>query len=63
MQGMTLTCKSGYPSTKGLAKKAQQHIPKLAFEYLDGGSNENVNLVKNTAEIRAVELEPVYLRP
>ena len=33
----------------------------LAFEYLDGGCNEDVNLYKNTAELREVELAPYYL--
>ncbi|SIS48356.1 L-lactate dehydrogenase (cytochrome) [Zobellia uliginosa] len=36
-------------------------MPKFAFEYLDGGCNEDVNLLKNTAEIREVELLPYYL--
>lgn len=33
-------------------------MPKFAFEFLDGGCNENVNLIKNTKEIRDVELIP-----
>ena len=36
-------------------------IPRFAFEYLDGGCNEDVNLHKNTKEIRDVELLPYYL--
>jgi L-lactate dehydrogenase (cytochrome) len=39
-----------------------QRIPRFAFEYLDGGCNEDVNLYKNTAELREVELVPYYLR-
>ena len=38
-----------------------KRIPRFAFEYLDGGCNEDTNLVKNTAEIRAIELIPQYL--
>ncbi len=38
-----------------------KRIPRFAFEYLDGGCNEDVNLIKNTAEIREVELKPYYL--
>lgn len=53
---------SNYPSIDDLRKKAMQHIPRFAFEYLDGGCNEDVNLHKNTAEIRDVELIPYYLR-
>ncbi len=52
-----------YPSIDDLIKKAKKKIPKFAFEYLDGGCNEDVNLFKNTAEIREVELKPYYLTP
>jgi len=50
-----------YPSVEDLRTRAQKKIPKFAFEYLDGGCNEDVNLHKNTAEIREVELMPQYL--
>jgi len=50
-----------YPSVEDLRKKASQRIPKFAFDYLDGGCNEDVNLYKNTKEIRDVELVPQYL--
>lgn len=52
-----------YPSIDDLRKKARKRIPLFAFEYLDGGCNEDVNLHKNTAEIREVELKPFYLTP
>ena len=50
-----------YPSIEDLRRRAQRKIPKFAFEYLDGGCNEDVNLNKNTEEIRKVELQPYYL--
>lgn len=50
-----------YPSVADLREKAKRRIPRFAFEYLDGGCNEEVNLHKNTAEIREVELKPFYL--
>ena len=50
-----------YPSIEDLRRKAKKRIPKFAFEYLDGGCNEDVNLLKNTSEIRQVELKPEYL--
>lgn len=50
-----------YPSIPDLREKAQKRMPRFAFEYLDGGCNEEVNLRKNTAEIREVELRPKYL--
>lgn len=51
-----------YPSIDDLRVKAKKKIPKFAFEYLDGGCNEDVNLIRNTAEIRDVQLKPNYLR-
>lgn len=53
---------SKYPSMEDLRNKAQKRIPKFAFEYLDGGCNEDVNIIRNTSEIRDVKLEPRYLR-
>lgn len=52
---------SNYPAVADLRAKAMKRIPRFAFEYLDGGCNEDTNLHKNTAEIRAVELQPRYL--
>ena len=51
-----------YPSVEDLRKKARSRIPRFAFEYLDGGCNEEINLVKNTAELREIELMPEYLK-
>ena len=42
-------------------KRAKLKIPKFAFEYLDGGCNNDVNLKKNTDRIRDIELKPKYL--
>lgn len=50
-----------YPAIEDLRERARQRIPRFAFEYLDGGCNEDVNLHKNTAELREVELKPFYL--
>lgn len=52
---------SKYPSVDDLRSKAKKRIPNFAFEYLDGGCNEDINLKKNTKEIRDVELLPQYL--
>ncbi len=52
---------TAYPSVTDLRERAKKKIPKFAFEYLDGGCNEDVNLHKNTKEIRDVELLPYYL--
>ncbi len=50
-----------YPAIEDLRARAKRRIPRFAFEYLDGGCNEDLNLHKNTAEIREVELKPFYL--
>jgi L-lactate dehydrogenase (cytochrome) len=52
---------SNYPGIDDLINKAKSRIPRFAFEYLDGGCNEDVNLRKNTEELRQVELLPYYL--
>ena len=51
-----------YPSIYDLKKRASERTPAFAFEYLDGGCNEDVSLHRNTKEIRDVQLEPRYLR-
>ncbi len=58
---MDLKYDTKYPSIEDLIKKAKRKIPRFAFEYLDGGCNEDVNLYKNTAELREIELRPSYL--
>jgi L-lactate dehydrogenase (cytochrome) len=59
---MDLIFDTRYPSIDDLRTKAQKKIPKFAFEYLDGGCNEDVNLIRNTSELRDVQLKPNYLR-
>ncbi len=59
---MQIKYNSNYPSTDDLRNKARKKIPRFAFEYLDGGCNEDLNLHKNTAELRAIELKPYYLK-
>ncbi|MEK7254563.1 MAG: alpha-hydroxy acid oxidase, partial [Bacteroidota bacterium] len=58
---MKLAYNPNYPAIEDLRQRAMRRIPRFAFEYLDGGCNEDVNLHKNTAELRQVELKPFYL--
>jgi L-lactate dehydrogenase (cytochrome) len=58
---MHLNYNTKYPAVEDLRVRARQRIPRFAFEYLDGGCNEDVNLHKNTSELREVELKPYYL--
>ena len=58
---MNLDFNTDYPSIDSLRDKAKSKIPGFAFDYIDGGCNELVNLHKNTKEIRDIELKPYYL--
>ena len=60
---MNWTYDTRYPSVDDLRERARLRIPRFAFEYLDGGCNEDVNLKKNTEDIRSVELIPNYVTP
>lgn len=51
-----------YPSVEDLRNKARKRIPKFAYDYLEGGCNEEINLYKNTSDIREIELLPQYLK-
>lgn len=53
---------TAYPSVDDLRVLAKKRVPKFAFEYLEGGCNEDVNLYKNTVELRQIELNPYYLK-
>ena len=59
---MQVKINTKYPSVADLRIKAQSKMPKFAFEYLDGGCNNEDNLRKNTSDLRAVELVPEYLK-
>ena len=52
---------TNYPTVDDLRERARKRVPRFAFEYLDGGCNEDVNLFRNAADIRQVQLKPYYL--
>ncbi|WP_167597734.1 alpha-hydroxy acid oxidase [Leeuwenhoekiella sp. ZYFB001] len=52
---------TAYPSVDDLRSRAKKRVPAFAFEYLDGGCNEDVSIQRNTSEIRDVQLQPRYL--
>lgn len=58
---MKWTYNTNFPHLDDLKRRAKAKVPRFAFEYLDGGCNDDVNLYKNTADIREVELAPYYL--
>ncbi|WP_375324251.1 alpha-hydroxy-acid oxidizing protein [Flagellimonas sp. GZD32] len=59
---MALSFDTRYPSVDDLREKAQKRIPRFAFEYLDGGCNEDINLHRNTSELREITLKPTYIK-
>ncbi len=52
---------TNYPNIDYLRSKAKKKIPGFAFDYLDGGCNEQINLDRNTSKLREVEMLPYYL--
>ena len=52
---------SKYPSIEHLRAKARKRMPGFAFDYLEGGCNSNINLARNTEDIRKVQLRPYYI--
>ncbi|WP_406683212.1 alpha-hydroxy-acid oxidizing protein [Seonamhaeicola sp. MEBiC1930] len=50
-----------YPSVDDLRNRAQKKMPKFAFDYLDGGCNEDINLHINRADLQKIQLMPQYL--
>lgn len=53
---------SRYPSIEMLAERAKQRMPGFAYDYLTGGCFSDINLARNTKEIRDIQLRPHYLR-
>lgn len=58
---MSFEINTKYPSIEHLRKKAYKRMPRFAYEYLTEGCNDDLNVSKNTSEIREVELMPTYL--
>jgi L-lactate dehydrogenase (cytochrome) len=53
---------SSLPSIEHLRQRAKRRMPGFAFDYLEGGCFSEINLQRNTDEIREVQLRPYYLR-
>jgi len=45
-----------------MQKAARWRVPGFAMDYLEGGCHSEVNLKRNTEDIRRVKLRPYYLR-
>ena len=53
---------SRYPSIEMLADRAKKRMPGFAYDYLTGGCFSDINVARNTQDIRAIQLRPNYLR-
>ncbi|VTR96642.1 alpha-hydroxy acid oxidase [Tuwongella immobilis] len=53
---------SEFPSIDHLRDQARRRMPRFAYEYLEGGCFSEINLRRNTDEIRQFQLRPWYLQ-
>ncbi|MFD2597757.1 alpha-hydroxy-acid oxidizing protein [Sphingobacterium corticis] len=51
-----------YPSIADLKRRAKWRIPKFAFDYLQDGCNEELNLARNESDFDNIYLKPHYLK-
>ena len=51
-----------FPSIEYLRQRARRRMPSFANDYLEGGCFADINLARNQADIRALQLRPHYLR-
>lgn len=58
---MSFVINTKYPSIEHLRKRAYKRMPRFAYDYLTEGCNDDLNVEKNTREIRDIELMPNYL--
>lgn len=52
-----------YPSVADLKARARKRIPRFAFDYLEGGCNEEIGVARNRRDISAVQLRSELLKP
>ncbi len=58
---MSFNINTNYPSIEHLRIKARKRMPRFAYDYLTEGCNDDLNVSKNTKEIRDIELISHYL--
>ena len=49
-----------FPTIADLRRRARWRVPRFAFDFVDGGANDEVCVERNVAAFRAVELLPRY---
>lgn len=61
MNTNSLKYNTKYPSVVDLKRKAKKRIPKFAFDYLEGGCNDELNVWRNEEDLKNILLMPQYL--
>ncbi len=51
-----------YPSVRDLRKVAHRRLPQFAWDYLEGGANEDEGLAHNQQAFKKIKLEPHYIK-
>jgi (S)-mandelate dehydrogenase len=49
-----------FPTIDDLRARARRRVPRFAFDFVDGGANDETCVARNVAAFRAVELLPRY---
>jgi (S)-mandelate dehydrogenase len=49
-----------FPTIEDLRRRARWRVPRFAFDFVDGGANDELCAARNIAAFRAVELMPRY---
>src|SRR5215468_7972277 len=49
-----------FPTVAYLRRHARRHVPRFAFEYMDGGAGTDGGIARNWSALDAVELVPRY---
>lgn len=52
-----------FPDVASLKQQAKKRMPPFAFDYLEGGCNEEIGLLRNRQDIQAVQLRSQLLQP
>lgn len=52
-----------YPDVADLKRRAQKRIPRFAFDYLQGGCNQEIGIQRNRDDIQSVQLRSELLKP
>lgn len=52
-----------FPSIPDLKRQARKRIPKFAFDYIEGGCNDEIGVRRNRQDIEAIQLQGELLKP